>query len=77
MVVKALWKSFPEAHSEESIAEAAAPYFRNRRGDPISPRTIKYWLRGETLPSAVHLSTLVMMQPKMFMAFWLTGGRAA
>lgn len=74
VVIKALWASFPEEHSEDAVAEAATPYFRNKEGDPISKRTIKYWLRGDTLPSALHLSTLVMMQPKMFIGFWF--GRA-
>lgn len=71
MVVKALWASFPEEHSEDGLSAAATPYFRNRKGEPISQRTIKYWLRKETLPSALHLSTLVMMQPKIFLGFWL------
>lgn len=70
IVARALWMSFPEEHCEDGIANAAAPYFRNKFGEPISPRTIKYWLRGETLPSAMHLSALVMMQPKLFMAHW-------
>lgn len=71
LVSRALWLSFPEEHSEDALADAAAPYFRNKRGEPISPRTVKYWLRGDTLPSALHLSTLVMMQPKLFLGFWL------
>lgn len=74
IVEKALWKSFPEEHSEEGIAVAAAPYFRNKHGEPISPRTIRYWLRRQTLPSALHLSTLVMMQPKLFLSYWLGAG---
>jgi len=71
LVIKALWQAFPQASSEEAIAEAASPYFRNKNGEHISPRTIRYWLRGETLPSAVHLSALVMMQPKVFLSAWL------
>ncbi len=76
VVIRALWESFPEAASEDELAELARPYFRNARtGEPISERTIKYWLRGETLPSALHLSALVMMQPRLFLGHWL--GRAA
>lgn len=75
LVQKALWLSFPEEHSEEGVAEAAAPYFRTKKGDAISPRTVRYWLRGETLPSALHLSTLVVMQPKLFLGFWLGVGQ--
>lgn len=70
-VNRALWKSFPECSSEEEVSEAARAYFRNERtGEPISARTIRYWLQGDTLPGAVHLSTLVMMQPRLFMSFW-------
>lgn len=71
LVIRALWKSFPECSSEEEITEAARPYFRNKYGDPISGRTIKYWLRGETLPSALHIAALVGMQPTLFLGHWL------
>jgi hypothetical protein len=71
IVVNALWKSFPECHSENEIAEAAAPYFRDRYGNPISTRTVRNWLRGEVLPSALHLMTLAGMQPKLFLTLIL------
>ena len=71
LVIDALWKSFPEEYSEEGIAEAARPYFRNKNGEPISARTIRYWLSGATLPSALHLAALVRMQPKLFLTHWL------
>jgi len=74
IVVRALWLSFPAEASEDAIAEAASPYFRARDGSPINKRTVKYWLRGETLPSALHLSTLVMMQPHLFIGHWLGRG---
>jgi hypothetical protein len=74
LVIRALWKSFPECHSESEIADAAAPYFRDKRGDPINPRTIRYWLRGETLPSALHLAALIKMQPGLFLSRWLGRG---
>lgn len=70
VVVHALWASFPKEATEDGIANAACRHFLNRRGKPISPRTVTYWLRRETLPSAVHLSRLVLMQPKMFLTFW-------
>ncbi len=75
LVAKALWASFPDCASELEIAEQAAPYFRNKNGEPISERTIRYWLRGETLPSALHLSALMMMQPTLFLSNLF--GRAA
>ena len=74
LVVRALWLSFPNEGSEDAIAVAATPYFRNKMGEPISQRTIRYWLRGETLPSALHLVALVRMQPRLFLAHWLGVG---
>lgn len=71
LVIRALWKSFPECHSESEVAEEAAPYFRDKRGEPINPRTVRYWLRGETLPSALHMMTLAGMQPKLFLTLIL------
>ncbi len=70
VIIRALWKSYPNLTSEDAIAEEAAKDFRNDDGSPVSKRTIKYWLRGQTLPSVLHFSTLVMMQPRMFMVFW-------
>lgn len=73
LVVTALWKEFGEGagNSEKSLADAASHYFRDRNGKPISSRTIQYWLRGQTLPSALHLSALVIMQPGVFLGHWL------
>jgi hypothetical protein len=68
LVIRALWKSFPGEASEEAIANAATLYFRNpKTGEPISAKTIKYWLRGDTLPQAIHFVTLAQMQPRMFL----------
>jgi len=74
LVVKALWTEFPGHQSEKGLAEEACHFFRDKKGDPISPRTVRYWLREETLPSAVHLSALVIMQPAMFLGHWLGRG---
>jgi len=71
LVVSALWASFPECANEPEIADAARHYFRDKMGNPVSSRTIRYWLRGETQPSAIHLQTLFMMQPRLFMSAWL------
>ena len=61
-VPQALWAAFPEAASENELAEIAAPYFRNKRtGDPIEPRTIRYWLRGEAIPQGSHMFALIWM----------------
>lgn len=75
LVIEALWKSFPECANEPEIAECATEYFRDKHGNPISARTIRYWLRGDTLPHAIHMRTLFMMQPAMFMAAWLGVGK--
>lgn len=60
-VAVALWKAFPEATSENNLAEIASEYFRKSDGSPVSPRTIKYWLRGDTHPSFLHTMALVRM----------------
>lgn len=60
-VVAALWKAFPSATSEAALAEMAAPHFRKANGRPIAPRTIRYWLRGDTLPDHMHTMVLVQM----------------
>lgn len=61
-VPQALWTAFPEATSENDLAERAATYFRNKRtGEAIDPRTIRYWLRGEAVPHGSHMFTLIWM----------------
>lgn len=60
-VIEALWRAFPEATSDNDLADRASPYFRNKRGEPVEPRTIRYWLRGETLPGYLHTITLIGM----------------
>lgn len=58
-VAEALWRAFPSATSEHQLAEMAAPHFRKANGRPIAPRTIRYWLRGDTLPDHMHTMVLV------------------
>ena len=74
LVAEALWRSFPEGRSETGIAQEAAPYFLKDDGQPVNERTIRFWLRKESLPGAWHFCTLVAMQPKIFLAH-LFGGR--
>ncbi|WP_428924979.1 hypothetical protein [Marinibacterium sp. SX1] len=71
LVIKALWAEFSGHDSEQGLAEEARLYFRDKKGEPISARTIRYWLRGDTLPSALHLSALITMQPGLFLGHLL------
>ena len=45
-----LWKAFPEARSENELAELVAAVLTDERR-PIHPRTVRNWLRCENAPS--------------------------
>jgi hypothetical protein len=60
-VIAALWAAFPEATSENDLAERAAPYFRNRQGQAIDPKTVRLWLQGVSLPRAEFIFVLIGM----------------
>lgn len=66
MVVRALWAEFPGA-SENEVAEMACEYFIDKYGKPVSARTVRNWLRKENMPGGVHLTTLMLMQPTIFL----------
>lgn len=76
IVIQALERSFPEfkdldgKEKKHELAKEASKYFYDNFGVPVTHRTIRYWLEGSSLPNAVHLSTLVMMQPKLFLGHW-------
>ncbi len=44
-----LWKAFPEARSENELAELVSNHF-TRRGRGVTQRTVRYWLQRETTP---------------------------
>ena len=60
-VIAALWAAFPEAVSENDLAERAAPYFRRRDGSAIDPKTVRLWLQGVSLPRAEFIFVLIGM----------------
>lgn len=45
-----LWKAFPEARSENDLAEIAAKVL-TKDGRQVEPRTVRNWLRCENAPS--------------------------
>lgn len=47
--VRALWKAFPECHSEHELSNEVAK-FLTREGQEVRPRTVRYWLRQDTAP---------------------------
>lgn len=79
-VIAALWRAFPEATSEAELSEMASPYFRNlagpKVGQPIDPRTIRYWLKGDTLPRTQHFAVLAGMVGADFFSIPQKGNRA-
>lgn len=44
-----LWRAFPEARSENELAELAAEVLTSDRR-PVTPRTVRNWLRCENSP---------------------------
>lgn len=67
LVAAALRKAFPNARSEADLAKRAAPHFRNTAGGHASERTVRYWLRGETLPDYMNTRRLMeMVGPAFF-----------
>lgn len=60
-VSEALWRAFPEARSESHLAALAAPHFKRPNGRALAPRTVRYWLRGDSLPDYMNARTLTEM----------------
>lgn len=48
-IVRMLWKAFPDAVSENDLAEMVAEHLATERR-PICARTVRFWLRQETTP---------------------------
>lgn len=48
-IARMLWKAFPEARSENDLAELVSSHF-TRRGRDVTKRTVRYWLSQETTP---------------------------
>lgn len=44
-----LWKAFPDARSENELAEVAADVLTSDKR-PVTPRTVRNWLRCENSP---------------------------
>lgn len=75
-IVRVMWRAFPEATSENELAEIVAAYL-TRRGREVSPRTVRYWLRRETTPHwryAVELLALAGVEKVLEFVFG-TGGK--
>lgn len=75
--VRVLWKAFPEARSEHDLSLAVAK-FLTREGQPVEPRTVRYWLRQETSPHFNYVWPILVLAgaEAVFERFFGTGGRA-
>lgn len=48
-VVRMLWKAFPNATSENDLADQVAEHLTTEKR-PINARTVRFWLRQDTTP---------------------------
>lgn len=55
-----LWKAFPEARSENELAELVAEVLATERR-PINPRTVRNWLRCENSPHFRYVMRVLAM----------------
>lgn len=55
-----LWRAFPEATSENELAEAAAEVLTSDRR-PVTPRTVRNWLRRENSPHFRYVLSVIAM----------------
>ncbi len=55
-----LWKAFPEARSENELAELVAEVLATERR-PIHRRTVRNWLRGENTPHFRYVMRVLAM----------------
>ena len=58
--VAAMWKAFPQARSENELAEMVAAHLNKERRQ-ISERTVRYWLRRVTSPHFRYVTRVLNM----------------
>lgn len=70
-----LWRAFPEATSENELADLVARHF-TRRGREVTPRAVRYWLRRETTPHWRYVLELLALAgaERAFEMIFGTGG---
>lgn len=75
-IVRVMWRAFPEAASENDLADTVAAYL-TRQGRDVTPRTVRYWLRKETTPHWRYVVELLALASaeKVFEFIFGTGGR--
>ncbi|HGG04774.1 MAG TPA: hypothetical protein ENK28_04895 [Aliiroseovarius sp.] len=57
---RALWRAFPEAASENELAELAAEVL-SRDGRVVHPRTVRNWLRTENAPAFRYVLPVLVL----------------
>ena len=55
-----LWKSFPEARSENQLAELVAKVLTTDHR-PVEPRTVRNWIRCENTPHFRYVLRVIAM----------------
>ena len=74
-IARMLWKAFPEARSENDLAELVSNHF-TRRGRDVTKRTVRYWLSRETTPHWRYVVELMALAgaERAFELIFGTGG---
>lgn len=74
-LVGQMWRAFPEAESEHHLADLMAE-FLTTAARPITARTVRLWLRGETTPHWRYVPPILALAGAEAV-FDLIEGRAA
>jgi hypothetical protein len=56
-MVRLLWRAFPQARSENELADLIADHLTTG-GEEVSARTVRYWLRQQTTPNFKYVPHL-------------------
>lgn len=60
--VAAMWKAFPQARSENELADLVAAHLTTERRR-ISARTVRYWLRQHSSPHFRYVTRVLNLIP--------------
>lgn len=55
-----LWRAFPEAQSENELAEVAAEVLTSDKR-PVTPRTVRNWLRCDNSPHFRYVLAVIAL----------------
>ncbi len=72
--IRAMWRAFPDARSENDLAELVAIYLRSI-GRRASPKTVRNWLAKDNAPHFRYVAPILARIPepdrRAFMSGWV------